>query len=90
MTLHYMMAASVLIGFASGLGFFWLLKINTNLYLREGKNWIAVITHLVRFTTIVLIFWYISKFGAMPLLCSLGGFLLGRKVSLKYLTPKEL
>ena len=83
------MMSSIAIGlsFAAGLGFglvfFWALKINSELYVSEGLNGIGIALHIGRFGLAVLVFWTISNFGALPLLVSFGGFLMGRFLFLK-------
>lgn len=76
-------------GFGIGILFFWLLKINSELYLQGEKIWLGVLTHLARFATLVFVFWYISSFGAVALLGSFGGFLMGRLVFMKYMLREE-
>lgn len=73
------------VGAGLGVAFFTALKINSDIYITNGLSWIGLMLHLTRFVITVLIFWFISGFGAMPLLISLGGFLLGRFITMRYI-----
>ncbi|HRW28600.1 MAG TPA: hypothetical protein P5227_01315, partial [Emcibacteraceae bacterium] len=56
---------ALIAGFLFGLFFFWLLKLNSDYYLKGGKKLLAILLHIARFVTIFLAFWYIAKFGAL-------------------------
>ena len=81
---------SISIGLGLGVIFFWLLKINSELYLRGKTAWFGVLAHIARLAILVLIFWYVANFGAGVLLSSFGGFLLGRLIFMKFLLKEEL
>lgn len=81
---------ALLAGFICGLIFFWLLKLNSDFYLKDGKKWMAILLHIARFAVIFMAFWYIAKFGALALLASFGGFLLSRLFFTRFLLKKEV
>ena len=90
MTPLFAVSISISLGFFLGIIFYWLLKINSKLYLRDKKIWRGVFTHLARLATLGLAFWYISNFGAVALLSSFAGFLVGRLVSMNYLLKEKV
>ncbi|MEZ5758366.1 MAG: ATP synthase subunit I [Emcibacteraceae bacterium] len=81
---------ALIAGFTLGLFFFWLLKLNSDYYLKDGKKGLAILLHVARFAVIFLAFWYITKFGALALLASFGGFLLSRLIFTRFLIKKEV
>ncbi len=74
------------VGLGLGIVFFTMLKMNSEIYIIDGMSWTGLMLHTSRFAATILIFWIISGFGALPLLCSFGGFLLGRFTFMKFLT----
>jgi len=68
----------IIAGFGLGTGFFMALKVNSMLYLNGGRKWPALLLHIFRFALTIWMFWILAGLGAMPLLLSFGGFLLGR------------
>lgn len=76
--------AYLLIGFGVGLVYFWSLARNTALYV-EAKITAAFAVQLLRLALIGGFFFGVVQFGALPLLCAFGGFLIARPAALALL-----
>ena len=79
----------LLIGIGLGIAFFAALKVNSEMYISKGFSWVGLTLHIGRFAIIAVTFWFISRFGAMPLLFNFGGFLIGRFLIMRFLQRKE-
>lgn len=79
----------LLVGTGLGIAFFAALKINSEMYISNGLSWIGLTLHIGRFAIVALVFWFISGFGALPLLFNFGGFLIGRFIVMRFLKKKE-
>lgn len=77
------------VGAGLGIAFFAALKKNSEMYISDGLSWAGLTLHIGRFAVVALAFWFISRFGAMPLLFNFSGFLIGRFIVMRFLNRKE-
>jgi len=67
-----------LAGVALGVAYFYALDRNVRLYRRPGMRALAVAVHLARLLMLAGALIIIARVGALPLLLSFAGLLLGR------------
>ena len=72
------------VGFAMGLAYFAVLRINVRLYLDGTVRWQPLILHGVRIATAVALFWVLATQGAASMLAGLTGFVTARFVALRW------
>lgn len=89
MTAALIIIICLFVGIGLGIAFFTVLKMNSEMYISDGLSWIGLTLHLGRFAVIAGAFWFISRFGAMPLLFNFGGFLIGRFFVMRFLNRKQ-
>ena len=77
--------AFLVVGIMLGAGYFALLQAEVGQFVRGAAARYAIMTHLLRLTAAVLVFWLIAQYGATALLAALAGFTLVL-VTLKPLT----
>lgn len=72
------LALFALAGVALGIAYFYALDGNVRLYLRPGLRVLAVLVHIARLALLAGALFVIARVGALPLLVSFAGLLVGR------------
>jgi len=70
-------------GFGFGVGYFAALRWSVGLYRAGGTRLVAIALTLGRIAGAILFFGLAVRFGALPLLAALVGFLLARSLALR-------
>jgi hypothetical protein len=80
--------AGLLAGFAVGMVYFCLLRINARLYAEGGLRRGAIALHAARLAAAALFFWSAATFGSVPLVAALAGFVAARTVLLRRMVAR--